>query len=271
MPIIRRKPRSASLRFQTFVDTSELTKKEPEKSLVSGLRKRGGRNAYGRITTRHRGGGAARKYREIDFKRTDKNIPGRVVAVEYDPNRSVHIALVIFQNGSKKYILMPVGLNIGAQIYAGEDAEVKIGNSMPIRNIPVGFTIHNVEIVPKSGGKLARSAGTSIQLVAKGDDYATLKMPSGEIRLVGLDCWATIGSLSNADHKNIVIGKAGRKRHMGFRPSVRGMAMNPVDHPHGGGEGRSKSGSHPRSPWGKGAKGTRTRKRKNPLILKRRR
>lgn len=165
---------------------------------------------------------------------------------------------------------MPVGLNVGAPIYAGEDAEVKVGNSMPLRNIPVGFTIHNVEITPKSGGKLARSAGTSIQLVAKGDEYATLKMPSGEIRLIGLDCWATIGELGNADHKNIVIGKAGRKRHMGFRPSVRGMAMNPVDHPHGGGEGRSKSGSHPRSPWGKGAKGTRTRKRKNPLVLKRR-
>ncbi len=270
MPIIRRKPRSASLRFQTFVDTSDLTKKKPEKSLVKGLRKRGGRNAYGRITTRHRGGGAARKYRVVDFKRLDRNVPGKIVAVEYDPNRSVHIALVFFLNGSKKYILMPVGLTIGAPIYAGLDAEVKVGNSMPLRNIPVGFTIHNVEITPKSGGKLARSAGTSIQLVAKGDEYATLKMPSGEIRLIGLDCWATIGELGNADHKNIVIGKAGRKRHMGFRPSVRGMAMNPVDHPHGGGEGRSKSGSHPRSPWGKGAKGTRTRKRKNPLVLKRR-
>lgn len=271
MPIIRRKPRSAALRFQTFVDTSELTKKKPEKALVTGARKRGGRNAYGRITTRHRGGGAARKYREIDFKRTDRNILGKIVSIEYDPNRNAHIALAVFQNGSKRYILKPVGLNVGSQIYAGEDAEVKVGNSMPIRTIPVGFTIHNVEIVPKSGGKLARSAGTSIQLVAKGEDYATLKMPSGEIRLVSLACWATIGELGNADHKNIVVGKAGRKRHMGFRPSVRGMAMNPVDHPHGGGEGRSKSGSHPQSPWGKGAKGTRTRKRKNPLILKRRR
>ena len=271
MPIIRRKPRSASLRFQSFVDTSDLDKKRPEKALVKGLRKRGGRNAYGRITTRHRGGGAARLYRIVDFKRIDRDIPGRIVSVEYDPNRNAHIALVIFQNGAKRYLLMPSGLKIGEFVVAGEQAEVKVGNAMPLKHIPVGFTVHNVEIVPKSGGKLARSAGTSVQIVAKSDEYATLKMPSGEIRLISLDCWATIGELSNADHKNIVIGKAGRKRHMGFRPSVRGMAMNPVDHPHGGGEGRSKSGSHPVSPWGKGAKGTRTRTRKNPLILKRRR
>jgi large subunit ribosomal protein L2 len=270
MAIIRRKPRSASLRFQTFIDTSDLTKKSPEKSLVKGLKKTGGRNAYGRITSRHRGGGAARKYRMIDFKRLDRNVEGKIIAIEYDPNRNVHIALVVFANGAKRYLLMPQGLGLGSVIYAAADAEAKIGNSMPLRAIPVGFTIHNVEIRPNSGGKFARSAGTAIQLTSKTEEYATLKMPSGEIRLIGLDCWATIGTLGNADYKNLVIGKAGRSRHMGIRPSVRGMAMNPVDHPHGGGEGRSKSGSHPQSPWGKGAKGSRTRTRKNPLILKRR-
>lgn len=270
MAIIRRKPRSAALRFQTFIDTSDLSKKGPEKSLVKGLKKTGGRNAYGRITTRHRGGGADRKYRIVDFKRLDRNIEGRVVSMEYDPNRNVHIGLVIFKNGAKRYILLPEGLKIGSTIYAAADAEAKIGNSMPLRTVPVGFMVHNVEIRPNSGGKFARSAGTSVQLTAKTEDYATLKMPSGEIRFVSLDCWATIGTLGNADYKNIVIGKAGRSRHMGIRPTVRGMAMNPVDHPHGGGEGRSKSGAHPQSPWGKGAKGSRTRKRKNPLILKRR-
>lgn len=271
MAIITRKPRNASLRFQTYVDTSDLTKKAPEKSLVFGLRKKAGRNTYGRITVRRRGGGAARKYRMIDFSRSQRNINGKIVSIEYDPNRNVRIGLVFYANGAKSYILMPEGLKIGNSIYSGKDAEAKVGNALPIRSIPVGFTIHNVEITPGSGGKLARSAGTSIQLVAKGDEYATLKIPSGEIRMVHLDCWATVGVLGNPDHKNISIGKAGRSRRMGIRPSVRGMAMNPIDHPHGGGEGRSKSGSHPVSPWGKGAKGTRTRTRKNPLIIKRRR
>lgn len=270
MAIIRRKPRNASLRFQTFIDTSDLSKKGPEKSLVEGLKKTGGRNAYGRITSRHRGGGAARRYRIIDFKRIDRNVEGKVTTVEYDPNRNVHIALIVFVNGAKRYFLMPEGLKVGSTILAAEDAEAKIGNSMPLRMVPVGFTIHNVEIRPNSGGKFARSAGTSVQLTSKTDEYASLKMPSGEIRLVSLNCWATIGTLGNADYKNLVIGKAGRNRQMGIRPTVRGMAMNPVDHPHGGGEGRSKSGAHPQSPWGKGAKGSRTRKRKNPLILKRR-
>lgn len=270
MAIIRRKPRSAALRFQTFIDTSDLTKKSPEKSLVKGLKKTGGRNAYGRITTRHRGGGAARKYRMIDFKWLDRNVDGKITAVEYDPNRNVHIALVVFKNGAKRYLLMPNGLKVGDTILASADAEANVGNSMPLRSVPVGFTVHNVEIRPNSGGKFARSAGTSVQLMAKTDEYATLKMPSGEMRLVSLNCWATIGTLGNADYKNIVIGKAGRSRQMGIRPTVRGMAMNPVDHPHGGGEGRSKSGAHPQSPWGKGAKGSRTRTRKNPLILKRR-
>jgi large subunit ribosomal protein L2 len=270
MAIIARKPRNASLRFQTYIDTSDLTKKAPERSLTVGLKKRGGRNAYGRMTMRHIGGGAPRRYRIIDFKREQRDVPGKVTSHEYDPNRNVRIGLVVFANGAKTYMLMPEGLNIGDTVFAGKEVEAKLGNSLPIRSIPVGFTLHNVEITPNSGGKFARSAGTSVQLVAKGDTHATLKMPSGEIRMVHLDCWATVGALGNAEHKNVTIGKAGRTRRMGIRPTVRGMAMNPVDHPHGGGEGRSKSGSHPVSPWGKGAKGTRTRKRSNPLIIKRR-
>ncbi len=270
MAVKFRKPRNPSLRFQSYVDTSDLTKKAPEKRLTKGLKKSGGRNAYGRMTVRHRGGGAARKYRLIDFKREQRDVPGKIVSIEYDPNRNVRIALVVYANGAKAYILMPQGLNIGDAVLAGTEVEAKVGNALPLRNIPVGFTIHNVEITPQSGGKFARSAGTSVQLVAKGDEHATLKMPSNETRMVHLDCWATVGVLGNAEYKNISIGKAGRRRHMGFRPSVRGMAMNPIDHPHGGGEGRSKSGSHPVSPWGKGAKGTRTRRRKNPLIIKRR-
>ncbi len=270
MAIRTRKPRNPSLRFQTFIDTSSLTKKKPEKRLTKGLRKSGGRNAYGRTTVRYIGGGAARKYRLIDFKRTQRDVPGKIVAVEYDPNRNVWIALVTYQNGAKTYMLMPEGLAIGDTILAGVGVEPKLGNSLPVRSIPVGFTIHNVEITPNSGGKFARSAGTSVQVVSKSDTHATLKMPSGEVRMVPIDCWASIGVLGNADIKNISLGKAGRTRHRGRRPSVRGMAMNPIDHPHGGGEGRSKSGSHPVSPWGKGAKGSRTRRRKNPLILKRR-
>jgi large subunit ribosomal protein L2 len=252
------------------VSTTELTKKKPEKSLTVGLRKSGGRNSYGRITVRHRGGGAARKYRMIDFARAERDVQGKVVAIEYDPNRNVRVGLVVYKNGAKSYILMPEGLAVGDMVHASVKAEAKIGNCMPIRNIPVGFTVHNVELTPGSGGKFARSAGTSVQLMAKTDEYATLRMPSSEIRMVHLNCWATVGVLGNADYKNISWGKAGRTRQRGFRPSVRGMAMNPVDHPHGGGAGRSKSGSHPVSPWGKGCKGTRTRTRQNPLILKRR-
>lgn len=271
MAVVTRKPRNSSLRFQTYIDTSDLTKKGPERSLTVGLKKSGGRNAYGRITTRHRGGGAQRKYRIIDFKRDVRDVPGKVVSMEYDPNRNVRIGLVNYANGAKRYILLPEGLSLGSIVHAGKEVEAKVGNALPLRSIPVGFTVHNVEIIPGSGGKIARSAGAAVQLAAKANEYATLKMPSGEIRMVHLDCWATIGTLGNAEHKNISLGKAGRTRHLGIRPTVRGMAMNPVDHPHGGGEGRSKSGSHPVSPWGKGAKGTRTRTRKNPLILKRRR
>ena len=270
MAIVSRRPRNSSLRFQTFIDTSDLTKKKPEKSLVFGLKKSGGRNAHGRITVRHRGGGADRKYRVVDFKRSVRDVVGKIVAVEYDPNRNTRIALVVYQNGAKQYMLMPNGLQVGNTVIASTSAEAKTGHCLPLRNIPVGFMVHNVEVTPNSGGTFARSAGTSVQLVAKTAEHVTLKMPSSEIRMVSLDCWATVGVLGNADYKNISWGKAGRTRHRGFRSSVRGMAMNPVDHPHGGGEGKSKSGSHPMTPWGKGCKGTRTRKRVNPLILKRR-
>jgi large subunit ribosomal protein L2 len=270
MTIQTRRPRNSSLRFQTFIATDDITKKKPEKSLVVGLRKHGGRNTYGRITMRHQGGGAHQKYRMIDFKRYIRDIPGKVTSIEYDPNRNVRIGLVVYANGAKCYMLMPEGLRVGNEVKAGKAVEAKVGNCLPLRAIPVGFMVHNIEITPGSGGTFARSAGTSAQIVAKTDEYVTLKLPSGEIRMVFIDCWATVGVLGNADYKNISIGKAGRSRHMGIRPTVRGMAMNPVDHPHGGGEGRSKSGSHPKTPWGKGCKGTKTRKRKNPLILKRR-
>jgi large subunit ribosomal protein L2 len=265
-----RKPRNSSLRFQSFLTSEDITKRSPEKSLTLGLRKKGGRNAYGRITVRHRGGGAVRKYRMIDFMRSNRDVEGKVVAIEYDPNRNVRIALIAYANGAKGYILLPQNLNVGHSVAAGQNVDPKIGNCLPLRNIPVGFVIHNIEIKPGGGGKLVRGAGLGAQVLAKEDEYSTLKMPSGEIRKIHLDCWATVGMLGNAEHKNIIIGKAGRTRHLGIRPTVRGMAMNPVDHPHGGGEGRSKSGSHPSTPWGKGCKGTRTRRRKNPLILKRR-
>jgi large subunit ribosomal protein L2 len=235
------------------------------------MRKSGGRNAYGRITTRHIGGGAVRKYRIIDFARKERDVPGKVISIEYDPSRNVRIGLVIYANGAKSYMLIPEGIKPGSAVITSDKAEAKDGNSLPLRNIPVGFFVHNVEILPGSGGKFARSAGTSVQYIAKTDEHATLKMPSGEVRMVPLNCWATVGVLGNADHKNITWGKAGRTRNRGVRPTVRGMAMNPVDHPHGGGEGRSKSGSHPVTPWGKSCKGVRTRKRKNPMILKRRR
>jgi large subunit ribosomal protein L2 len=273
MPIIKRKPRNSSLRFQTFMSTSDITTTKPHPSLVAGLQKRsGGRNSYGRITTRHRGGGADKKYRLIDFKRTDRDVLGKVLTVEYDPNRNVRIMLVAYANGAKKYLLKPEAVSVGDSVMASESADAKVGNAMPLKNVPDGFMVHNVEVRPGSGGTFARSAGASAQIVGKTDGFVTLKMPSGEIRMVLDGCWATIGQLGNAEFKNISWGKAGRIRHLGFRPSVRGMAMNPVDHPHGGGEGRSKSGSHPRSPWGKGCKGTRTRRVRNvnSLIIKRR-
>jgi large subunit ribosomal protein L2 len=270
MAIVTRKPRSSSLRGQQFIRVEDLTKKEPERGLVSPLKKKAGRNAYGRITVRHRGGGAKRKYRLVDFRRVYRNVPGEIRAIEYDPNRNVPIALVVYRNGAKSYILRPDKLVVGSLVEAGVDVEPKVGNCLPLKNIPIGFFVHNVELFPGRGAKFARSAGTSIQLMAKEGEVAILKMPSSEVRKVSLDCWATIGTLSNADYRNMTLGKAGRTRHMGWRPSVRGMAMNPVDHPHGGGEGRSKSGSHPVTPWGKCCKGMRTRKKKSSAIIRRR-
>lgn len=270
--IIRRKPRNASLRFQSYLYNDLVSKENnPEKGLTTGcIKNTGGRNAYGRITVRHRGGGASRKYRIIDFLRSERSVAGVVKDVQYDPNRNVPIALVVYANGNKSYILLPEAVKIGTIVSAGINVEALPGNALPLRNIPVGFQLHNIEIRPGRGGVLVRSAGGSAQLVAKEGEYATLRMPSGEMRLIHLDCWATVGLVANAQIKNEVIGKAGRNRHIGKRPSVRGMAMNPVDHPHGGGEGRSKSGSHPRSPWGKCAKGTKTRKKVSRFILKRR-
>lgn len=270
MAIVSRKPRNSSLRFQTFLSSKDITETTPAKSLVVGLKRKGGRNAYGRITMRHQGGGAARLYRIVDFKRNEHDIVGRVTTVEYDPNRNVRIGLVVYPNGVKKYILLPEGLTVGASVVSGEKVEPTTGNCLPLKNIPVGFFVHNVEMNPGRGGKLVRSAGCSAQIIGKNDEFVTLKMPSNEVRLIHADCWATVGVLGNADYKNISWGKAGRTRHLGFRPSVRGMAMNPVDHPHGGGEGRSKSGSHPVTPWGKGCKGARTRKRKDFRIIRRR-
>jgi large subunit ribosomal protein L2 len=273
MPIIKRRPRNPSLRRQSFVDSSDITKKTPEKSLVFGLRKKGGRNAFGRITVRHRGGGAFRRYRLIDFKRQVRDIPGKIVSVEYDPNRNVRIALVVYKNGEKRYILKPEGLEVGATVVAAHVAEVYVGNAMPLKNIPDGYTVHNIEIRPGVGGTFARSAGTSAQIVSKAGNLVTLKLPSGEVRFVHEDCWATIGQLGNTDHKNISLGKAGRSRHLGIRPTVRGVAMNSCDHPHGGGRGKSKGNRHPVTPWGKGCKGTKTRKERKKgsrFIVKRR-
>ncbi len=270
--IVQRKPRNASLRFQSYLYNSLVSKKnDPEKSLLTGcLKKNAGRNSYGRITVRHRGGGADRKYRIVDFKRLERTVSGVVTDIQYDPNRNVPIALISFVNGNKSYILLPENIVVGSSVSAGINVEALNGNALPLRNIPVGFQVHNLELKPGFGGVLVRSAGAAAQLVAKENEYATIRLPSGETRLIHLDCWATVGQIANAAFKNITIGKAGRNRHLGKRPSVRGMAMNPVDHPHGGGEGRSKSGSHPRSPWGKCAKGTKTRRHSSRFILKRR-
>lgn len=270
MAIVKRKPINSSSRMQKFMSNKDLTKKAPEKSLTAPLPKTGGRNAYGRITSRHRGGGAKRLYRLVDFKRIYKDVEGVVKALEYDPNRNVPIALIVYKNGAKSYMLLPDNLKVGDVVIASEKAEAKVGNSLPLKSIPVGFFVHNVELNPGHGGKIARSAGTAVQLVAREEGKAILKMPSGELRSVGVENWATVGTLSRADFRNISLGKAGRSRHRGRRPSVRGMAMNPVDHPHGGGEGRSKSGSHPVTPWGKCCKGARTRKRRSSAIIKRR-
>ncbi|MEG2337681.1 MAG: 50S ribosomal protein L2 [Clostridium sp.] len=256
------KPTSAGRRNMTVLTFEELTKNAtPEKSLLVALKKHSGRNAHGRITVRHRGGGAKIKYRLIDFKRNKDGIPAKVTQIEYDPNRSAFIALVCYADGEKRYILAPNGLNVGDTIVSGPEADIKVGNALPIKNIPVGTTIHNIELFPGKGGQLVRSAGAAAQLMAKEDAYSQVRLPSGEVRLVRTDCKATIGTIGNLSHELVKIGKAGKKRHMGIRPTVRGSVMNPCDHPHGGGEGRSPIGRpSPVTPWGKPALGYKTRK-----------
>jgi large subunit ribosomal protein L2 len=268
------KPTSPGRRFVTVVDRKGvLTAERPLKSLLAPLRKTGGRNNQGRITVRHRGGGHKRMLRLIDFKRDKDGIPARVATIEYDPNRSAHIALLHYADGEKRYILAPVGLEVGQTVMSGPEADIKPGNALPLRNIPLGTMVHNVELRPGQGGKLVRAAGSAAQIMAKEGDYVQLRMPSGEIRLVHANCRATVGQVGNVDHENVTIGKAGRARWLGIRPTVRGVVMNPVDHPHGGGEGRSPIGRHPVTPWGKPALGVKTRKKNKPsdrLILKRR-
>jgi len=262
MGIKKYKATSPGIRQMTVLDFSEITKKEPEKSLVVTLKKSGGRNSQGRITVRFRGGGTKRKYRIIDFKRDKDGIPGKVAAIEYDPNRTANIALIHYVDGEKRYILAPNGLKVGDVIESGENADIKVGNSLPLRNIPVGTTVHNIELTPGKGGQLARAAGSEAQLMGKEGKYVQLRLPSGEFRLVLAECRATIGQVGNLDHENVTIGKAGRNRHLGKRPSVRGSAMNPVDHPHGGGEGKAPIGRPtPVTPWGKPALGYKTRKK----------
>jgi large subunit ribosomal protein L2 len=261
MPIRKPKPTSPGRRFVTYADFGELTKKEPEKSLTEGLKKSGGRNANGRKTSRHRGGGAKRLYRIVDFKRRKDGVPARVAAIEYDPNRSAYIALLHYADGAKSYILAPNRLRVGMIVESGPAADITVGNALPLANMPVGTVVHNVELKPGRGGQLARSAGSGVQLMAKEGDYATLRLPSGEMRMVRAECRATVGTIGNADHQNITVGKAGRKRHMGVRPQTRGTAMNPVDHPHGGGEGATPLGNHPQTPWGVPTIGYRTRKK----------
>jgi large subunit ribosomal protein L2 len=261
MPIRKPKPTSPGLRFVSYPDFAEVTRATPEKSLTEGLKKSGGRNARGRKTARHRGGGAKRLYRKIDFKRRKDGIPAKVAEIEYDPNRSAYIALLHYADGEKSYILAPGRLRVGATVMSGPGADIRVGNALPLANMPPGTIVHNVELTPGRGGQMARSAGTGVQLLAKEGDYATLRLPSGEMRMVRAECRATVGTIGNSDHQNVKIGKAGRKRHMGVRPQTRGTAMNPVDHPHGGGEGSTTPGRHPVTPWGVPTLGYRTRKK----------
>ena len=264
MALKRFKPTSAGQRFKTTPSFEEITTSKPEKSLLDTVKKSGGRNVYGRITVRHIGGGNRQKYRVIDFKRNKDNIPAKVASIEYDPNRSAYIALLNYADGEKRSILAPLGLAVGDTVVSGANAEIKVGNCLPLDNIPVGSIVHNIEFQPGRGGKIARSAGNSAQYMAKEGNYATLRMPSGEMRKVPVSCRATIGQIGNTEHEIVSLGKAGRKRHMGVRPSVRGSVMNPVDHPHGGGEGKSPVGhAGPMTPWGKPALGYKTRKKKN--------
>ena len=273
MAIIKSKPTSAGRRFYTKLSADEITKYEPEKSLLEPKKKHAGKNSQGRITVRHQGGGNRQKYRVIDFKRNKDNIPAKVVGIEYDPNRTAYIALLSYKDGEKRYIIAPLGLKVGDVLMSGSNVEIRVGNNLPLSDIPVGSLIHNIELEPKKGGQLARSAGAEVQLMAKEGKYATLRLPSGEMRKVLLTCRATIGTVGNVDHELVSLGKAGRKRHMGVRPTVRGVVMNPNDHPHGGGEGKSPVGmATPVTPWGKPALGYKTRKKKNKsnrLMVKR--
>lgn len=273
MAILKSNPVTNGRRAYSKLSTEELTKKAPEKSLLAKKDKHAGRNNQGRITVRHHGGGNRQKYRIIDFKRNKDGVPAKVVAIEYDPNRTAYIALLSYKDGEKRYIIAPVGLKVGDTVMSGSGAEIRVGNNLPLSEIPVGSLIHNVELEPKKGGQLARAAGAEIQLAAKEGKYATLKMPSGEMRKVLLVCRATLGTVGNLDHELVSLGKAGRKRHMGVRPTVRGVVMNPNDHPHGGGEGKSPVGmASPQTPWGKPALGLKTRKKKNKsnrLMVKR--
>ncbi len=273
MAIIKSKPTSAGRRFYTKLSADEITKFEPEKSLLEPKKKHAGKNSQGRITVRHKGGGNRQKYRVIDFKRNKDNVPAKVVGIEYDPNRTAYIALLSYKDGEKRYIIAPLGLKVGDVLMSGSNVEIRVGNNLPLSDIPVGSLIHNIELEPKKGGQLARSAGAEVQLMAKEGKYATLRLPSGEMRKVLLTCRATIGTVGNVDHELVSLGKAGRKRHMGVRPTVRGVVMNPNDHPHGGGEGKSPVGmATPVTPWGKPALGYKTRKKKNKsnrLMVKR--
>ena len=273
MPVKKFRPLTPTLRFKTVSSFVEITKDSPEKSLLEPNKKTGGRNNRGRITSRRRGGGHRRSYRRIDFKRDKVGIPAKVHSIEYDPNRSARIALLYYADGEKRYILAPIGLEVGDQVMSGSDAEIRPGNALPLENIPLGSNVHNVELKPGKGGQLGRSAGAEIQVMAKEGNLATLRLPSGERRLVPLTCCATIGQVGNLEHENVVLGKAGRSRWLGKRPKVRGVAMNPVDHPHGGGEGRASGGGHPVTPWGQPTKGYKTRKKKNKsdqMIIQRR-
>lgn len=274
MAIKKFNPTSPARRFMTVSTFEEITKAEPEKSLLEPLKKNSGRNSYGRITVRHRGGGNKRKYRVIDFKRNKDGMNANVIAIEYDPNRSANIALIEYEDGVKSYIIAPYTLKVGDVVRSGSDADIKPGNALMIADIPVGTLIHNIELAPNKGGQLVRSAGNCAQLMAKEGKFAQVRLPSGEVRMIRIDCRATIGQVSNLDHENISIGKAGRKRHMGWRPTVRGVVMNPCDHPHGGGEGKSPVGMpSPVTPWGKPTLGYKTRNKKkqsNKSIVKRR-
>lgn len=273
MPVKKFRPVTPTLRFKTVSSFVEITKTTPEKSLLEPLKKSGGRNSRGRITSRHKGGGHKRAYRRIDFKRNKLSVPAVVHSIEYDPNRSARIALLHYADGEKRYILSPNGLQVGDPIVAGPQSPIRVGNALPLENMPLGSTIHNVELQPGKGGQLGRSAGAEIQLMAKDGKFATLQLPSGERRLVPLVCYATLGQVGNLEHENVVLGKAGRSRWKGRRPKVRGVAMNPIDHPHGGGEGRASGGGHPVTPWGKPTKGYKTRKKNkksNRMIVERR-